>query len=194
MLSKKAYLKYKENKISHSNQQNSTEELLDKNDIYYLSKRWVYSLFIWYVFLMLIGLIAASLVLLNVNKNTSTENILLYTIIISLAMSGMLSGVRYTQKLYKVCIFNSIIEDDESLKQTGSVAYYILRPLFAMVFSIIVVVGILGGFTGVSGNLDYFINEKFVYLSAIVSSMVGISVGDVLDKFLEHSKEKINKL
>ena len=51
---------------------------------------------------------------------------------------------------------------------------------------------LLSGMFVVTGNLDYILNEKFVYLCVVLSCFLGYSVGDMLDKFEKFSKEKVS--
>ena len=53
---------------------------------------------------------------------------------------------------------------------------------------------LLSGMFIVTGNLDYILNIKFVYLCVVLSSFLGYSVGDLLDKFEKVSKKQIENL
>ena len=53
------------------------------------------------------------------------------------------------------------------------------------------IISLLSGMLVIIGNLDYIINEKFLYLCVILSSYIGYSIGHVLDKFEISSQEKI---
>lgn len=71
---------------------------------------------------------------------------------------------------------------------------FVSRPLYAFVFSIISIYCLLSGLFIVTGNVDYIINEKFLYLCAIISSFIGYSVGHVLDRFETISQEQIEHI
>lgn len=186
-----------EDRIRHEDLTVGDAENSSKNEVlnkkYTLSRGWVIFLFIYYAMLIINGLVISSYVLLNVTKEDSW-NIVLHAVIVAFAMSTMLSAVRYTRVLYIACIHDLIMEKIHLHRQIGNVIYFLSRPLFAMVFSIVAVVAILGGFFIVTGGLDCFINEKFLYLVAIVSCMVGISGGKTLDKFRDLSDDRINRL
>ena len=122
---------------------------------------------------------------------TDNDAIIIKTIIASLSVSGMLCCLQYIKRLYKACITDRIIECSSVFGQLGNVIYFILRPFYSFVFVIVMIFAILSGMFVITGNLDYIINEKFLYLSVILSSYIGYSVGHVLDKFEKTSKEKI---
>ena len=168
------------------------ENIEEKLIIYTLTPKWICFLFVYFTLFIIICLIITLKFLLKFsNTDNNVNNIIKYTLYLSISTSGMLSGVCYNYKLYKACIKNMIEKDIENLKLIGNLAYFILRPLFSMVFSIVAVIGMLGGMYIVTGNLDYILNEKFMYLSMFVSCMIGFSTGDFMNKFRIFSKNKI---
>ena len=98
------------------------------------------------------------------------------------------------KRLYKACITDRIIECYSTFGQLGNIVYFVLRPFYSFVFVITMIFALLSGMFVITGNLDYIINEKFLYLCVILSSFIGYSVGHVLDKFELYSKEKIENL
>jgi len=52
----------------------------------------------------------------------------------------------------------------------------------------------LAGLVFVTTSIYYIVNEKFLYLCAVISSFIGFSVGKVLDGFESLNSKKINKL
>ncbi|MBO4840487.1 MAG: hypothetical protein J5524_05255 [Bacteroidaceae bacterium] len=107
----------------------------------------------------------------------------------------MMTSVRYSQKLYKACIDGRVspVNTNKSVL-VGNVFYFLLRPAYSVVFSVIFVVCLMGGLLFLSGGLDCAINERMVYLSAIVSGFVGFSIGNVMDMFELVSKDRIGKI
>lgn len=182
----------KKEHIDDENLLNDVKDISDKKK-YTLTRGCIKCVFIYYFILIILGLIVSSHIIVKV-ATEKTGNIILDTVSIALAMSAMLSGVKYTKVLYIACIRDQIDEKRNFNREIGNLVYFVFRPLYAMVFAVVSIVAILGGFFGITGNLDYFVNERFVYLVAIISCVIGISAGNVLDKFNELSRNKINKL
>lgn len=152
--------------------------------------------FVYYILMILVGVILIQYVLIDkVREGNSQETIGMYTFFVSLLSSVMMTGVRYSQKLYKACIDGRVsFESSNKSVIIGNVMYFLLRPVYAVAFAIVFVVCLLGGLSFIMGGMDCSFNEKTVYLSAIVSGFIGFSVGNVLDSFETISKDKINKM
>jgi hypothetical protein len=103
----------------------------------------------------------------------------------------MLCCVQYLKRLYKACIDNRVKESDENLKRLGYLLYFLLRPVYAMVFTIVTVFAMLAGIIVVS-MVDFVVNYRFMYLCVVVSSVIGFSIGRVLDTFEVIGKSKIS--
>ena len=162
--------------------------------IYYLSKKTVIVLFIYYFFLLIGGGIVTIYIAVALMKSVSQIQILKMSFVASLAVSGMLCSVQYIKRLYKACLTDRIISCNDAIKCIGNVAYFVFRPFFAFAFSVVMVFALLSGLFVVAGNLDYILNEKFVYLCVVVSGFLGFSVGSVLDKFEKASEEKVSSI
>jgi hypothetical protein len=106
--------------------------------IYILSKCWFRLIIGYYVAIILAGIFVSILVMANLSGFVS-DNILLYTNFTSMAVSGMLCSVQYLRRLYKACLNNRLIffHSNEDLQQSGNILYFILRPVFAIIFVII---------------------------------------------------------
>lgn len=170
---------------------------MNKSDdlIYDLSIRTTIFIFIYYWMIMIIsGIIAIIIGFNSIKNNIAIEQTLKYAFIVSISISGMLCCVQYIKRLYKACITERIQTTECSLKKIGNLVYFLSRPFFAFVFSILLVFSLLSGMFIVTGNLSYFLNEKFIYLCAILSGILGFSIGKILDKFNTISKEKINQI
>ncbi len=83
-----------------------------------------------------------------------------------------------------------IVSNASKEQRIGTMAYFLFRPLVACVFSILLLFALLSGMTVVTGAVDYILNERFVYLSAVLSGCMGFSVGKYLDQ-LEKTSEEI---
>lgn len=166
---------------------------MEKRDslIYSLSKKMLIFLFIYYFLILICGGIFAIKIACGLMKAVTQEQIMEMAFIVSIAVSGMLCSVQYIKRLYKACLTDRIKVSDDVVKCIGNVTYFIFRPFFAFVFSIVMVFMLLSGMFVVTGNLDYILNKKFVYLCVVISSFLGYSVGNLLDRFEKISKEKV---
>lgn len=169
---------------------------MSRNDtiVYCLSKKMLIFLFIYYLAILICGGAFAIDIACDLMRESNQEQIMKMAFIVSIAISGMLCSIQYIRRLYKACLADRIEIKDDMIKCIGNVTYFIFRPFFASVFSIVMVFMLLSGMFVVTGNLDYILNEKFVYLCVVISSFLGYSVGNVLDKFDKVSKEKISNL
>ena len=159
--------------------------------LFALSKAAIIILFVYYFVVLLTCLIGAIYVMCNLPIEVDKKTVIIKTIISSFSASGMLCCLQYIKRLYKACITDRIVESSYKFEQLGNIIYFILRPFYSFAFVTVMIFAVLSGMFVITGNLDYIINEKFLYLSVILSSYIGYSVGQVLDKFEKTSKEKI---
>lgn len=158
--------------------------------IYSLSKKTLIILFLYYSIILIVGGIFAIIIACCLMNEVNYEQIIKLAFAVSIAVSGMLCSVQYIRRLYKACLTDRIKVIDASVKCVGNVTYFVFRPLFAFAFSIVMVFMLLSGMVVITGNMDYVLNEKFVYLCAVISSFLGYSVGNFLDRFEKISKKK----
>lgn len=159
---------------------------------YTLSKKCVYIVSIYYIVLILIGIVASVLIMANMQKVVA-DNILLYTNYASISVACMLCSVQYLKRIYKACIeerFDST-KSDSWQKNTGNLLYFFLRPIFASVFVIIAETALLSGVIIVTAT-DFILNERFLYLCVLMSAVIGFTTGRVLDAFENYSSKKID--
>lgn len=164
------------------------------NLIYSLSKKMLIFLFIYYLMILVCGGVFAIRIACNLMQEMNQEQIMKMAFIVSIAVSGMLCSIQYIKRLYKACLTNRIEIKDDLMKCIGNITYFIFRPFFAFAFSIVMVFMLLSGMFIVTGNLDYILNKKFVYLCVVLSSFLGYSVGNLLDKFEKISEDKISTI
>lgn len=162
--------------------------------VYSLSRNLVKILFGYYMLILIVGCICTIQIGYSLTDQITQRPLLCKTFTISLSTSGMLCSVRYIKRLYKACITGRINTEADPFKRTGNIMYFVSRPLFACVFSVIAIFCLLSGMFIVVGSLDYILNKKFLYLCVITSAIIGFSVGKVLDKFEEISTERIDSL
>jgi len=122
-------------------------------------------------------------------------NITLLSLIGGIGMALLGSTIFYLRKLYKSAINNILnapkTENDE-IKETGLYFYYFLRPIFSIVFAVLIHIGLKASVAIVTvkeSNLD----EGMIYLTMIISFFIGFASGDVITKLESISKEVVNK-
>ena len=167
---------------------------MENNELkYYMSKGWVRGLFIYYLLLIIIGIAFMLKAFLSLNE--SENDYVISTFLVSILSSMTFSSIYYSKKMYKACIDGRLLfENDNKAILLGNSMYFFLRPIFSVAFSVMFVICILGGAFFLMNGLDYVINDRMVYLSAIVSSAIGYSIGNVLDKFGTLSKKTTDKM
>lgn len=161
---------------------------------YSLTKNLLIFLFVYYLLILICGCANAIYIGYSLTEEIPQNLLLRKIFIISLSVSGMLCSVQYIKRLYKACITERINTQPNTFKRIGNLVYFISRPFFACVFSVIAVFCLLSGMFIVAGSLDYILNKKFLYLCVIISAIIGFSVGKVLDKFEGISIERIDNL
>lgn len=182
-----------ENKDYRESGINETSLIHSNNKTYALSRKTLGFLFVYYSVLIVAGIIIASYILAEV-AGTRETYLIPRIVIISLSMSSMFSAIRYAKVLYTACIRGYICDKKDYNEYVGNLVYFLHRPIYAMALSILSTAAFMGGFVSITGNLDFFINERFVYLMAITSAIIGFSGGNILDKFNDISNAKIKKI
>lgn len=169
---------------------------MNKSDnlVYSLSKKMLIFLFIYYFTILVCGGVFAIIIACSLMQEMNQEQVMKMAFIVSIAVSGMLCSIQYIKRLYKACLTDRIEINDDMVKCIGNITYFVFRPFFAFAFSIVMVFMLLSGMFIVMGNLDYILNKKFVYLCVVLSSFLGYSVGNLLDRFEKISKEKISNI
>ena len=171
------------------------EKKNEESSNYVLSKKWLYIIMIYYSIILITGMIATVYVMVYSHGFTA-DNILFYTNVASLSVAGMLCSVQYLKRLYKACLDERIIflQEDDEIKQLGHLLFFILRPIYAMAFAIVAKFALLAGVVIVTSVDHVTINERFLYLSIVMSSIIGFSIGSVLDGFDALSSRHINNI
>ena len=159
---------------------------------YVLSKKCLHIVVAYYIVILIAGMIAAIFVMIDSPK-FSSDNILLYTNVASLSVAGMLCSIQYLKRLYKACLNERVIfsQANNEIVQFGNFMYFVLRPVYAMAFVVVAEFALLSGVIIVT-SVDFQINERFLYLCVVMSSIIGFSIGRVLDGFEALSSKKVN--
>jgi Na+/melibiose symporter-like transporter len=162
---------------------------------YTLSNKWLYIIVGYFILLLVCGMITVIFIMTNVSESRQ-GNIILNTTFISISVAAMLCSVQYLKRLYKACLDGKVRfpEKTESLMHFGNVIYFFLRPIFAMAFVIVAVFALLSGALIVSPTgTSTIIDDRFLYLCVVMSSVIGFSIGRVLDGFEVLSSKQVNK-
>lgn len=162
--------------------------------IYHLKHFQVIILFCIYVVLVLGGCGTNILVLLQPLESLEKSEIIRYTILSSLTISLTTCALQYIRRLYKACIEERIDTIACPIRSTGNIMYFLSRPLFSLVFSLLFIISVLAGYLVIGGTLDVIINENFLYMCVIISSFIGFSVGKVLDYYKSISENTVSKM
>jgi len=136
-------------------------------------------LFIYYILTLVAGLAISIFALFCPHLPI---NIAFRSMIGGFGMSLVGSTVFYLRKLYKSSIkkYVSIPQtDDEKIRAVGVFVYFFLRPWFAIVFSLLILVILKSSIHSVTTKETQF-NEGLIYLMMIISFFVGFAAGDVI--------------
>lgn len=168
----------------------------EKSDklIYTLTKKKTIFLFAYFGLFLLTGIITLVIIMI---RNQYQENIIPNTIMASFSSCGALCSMQYIKRLYKACLQGRIKESQKTkgneFKELGNFVYFLLRPLFALTFVLILIFSLRSGLIVLAGTNIDIINEKFLYICALASACIGYSVGNVLDRFEQFSTKKVNR-
>lgn len=165
-----------------------------KNEWFKLSKESTLFLFIYYLLLLLAGIF---FLINQLSSQTFIKTIDIFekSLWISINSSILGATVFYIRKLYKSCINQDVVSpvsNEDKIRQIGVFFYFFLRPIFSVVFSIIVLVVIKAGISILSSSK--LLTADFFYFTIIISFFVGYSSGDLVDKFEEVGKKIIDKV
>ncbi len=147
-----------------------------------LSIKETVGIYIYYIILLILGILISVFIITSIT-NTPNIDVISYAIYGSLAMSSIGASSYYIRKLYKSCIRNEIAspanEFSDKLKKIGTIVYLIIRPIFALGFSILVVVGLNAGKITIVGK-GILLNNGFIFICMFVSFFVGFSSGKLI--------------
>ena len=161
--------------------------------IYHLRKKVIIILSIIYSIIILIGIGTSSYTLLQPLEELSKKQIIQYTLLSALPLSMATSSMQYIRRLYKACIENRIESDMEPIKMIGNILYFLTRPLFSALFSLLFIVLLSTGLLVIGGSVDIIVNENYLYTCVMASSVIGFEVGGVLDYYKRISKSTVSR-
>ncbi len=151
-----------------------------KEEWFQLSKSNIYFLFSYNIILLIFGILLAIIILSDLSLVVN-YSITVKAIIGGVGFSLIGSTIFYTRKLYKACIKDLIISPSDTNNNftIGVLFYFILRPIFAVAFSVLTIL-ILKGSVNVVTFEETQLNEGFIYLALIFSFFGGYSAGKFL--------------
>ena len=160
----------------------------------YITKNWVIGILLYYLIIFLVASMGTGCVLLL--GNSSGLSIFNQALLGSTSIALAAASAAYIRKLYKLC-FNFSSEQDDAdqlfLKRLGTVVYFVVRPLFSILFAILVVAGVRSGII-LSSSSDLNLDEGFIYLTMVSSFYVGFLSGDFIKKLESKGQKKLDSL
>jgi hypothetical protein len=173
------------NKIGENSGRVNSREL-------YLSNTWAGILFFYYVVLFIFS---SGLLLVMLLEPINDVDLLKNTLLLSASIAVSASCMAYIRKLYKLCFKlheKKIDEETPFFKQYGTLIYFFTRPFFALLFSVIIVVGLKSGvlIATKGGVLD----EGFLYISMFFSFYAGFFSGSFIRNLEDGADRRIRKL
>lgn len=149
-----------------------------------LSKIKTRNLIVYYFILLVIGIIISSFALLHESIKW-TNQLTISTIAILGGFGSALLGstIFYLRKLYKASLNNELSNpqnEADYFKQLGIFSYYFFRPVFSLVFSLLIHIVLKSSVHIVTVN-ETKLGEGFIYLLMFLSFFGGFASGDLLD-------------
>lgn len=161
-----------------------------KKDFFKLSKKNIKFLFIYFSILLFIGIVL-SIMVLNYEDLNWQLSITSFSIIggIGTALTG--STIFYLRKLYKSSIKGLLTKpqsEQDNINEIGLFIYYLLRPIFAICFSLLIHICLKANVSIVSIKSTEF-EPGLIYLTMLLSFIMGFASGDVITKLELVSKD-----
>ncbi len=160
----------------------------------YITKNWVIVILVYYLIIFMISSLGTGYLLFM--GNSTGLSIFKQALLGSASMALAAASAAYIRKLYKLCFnFSSEQDGDDQLflKRLGTIVYFIVRPLFSILFAILVVAGIRSGII-LSSSSGLKLDEGFIYLTMVSSFYVGFLSGDFIKKLESKGQKKLDSL
>ncbi|MEF9922852.1 MAG: hypothetical protein RR769_08020 [Anaerovoracaceae bacterium] len=153
-----------------------------QDKLYALTYKNVVAITVYYILLLVLAIVCtAGTIYIEYTHYFQIEQIPLA--ILGCSFSSLLGSlVYYIRKVYLTSIHNKIKKDDEYtlLEKWGTIIYFVVRPIFSVIISAIVIMGFA---TGVFAFFitDGTLSNTFVDFTIVVSFFLGISNGTLID-------------
>jgi len=159
------------------------QSLPEKQTWFKMTKNVALLIFLYYVFL--IGIFAFLFIRSIFIFPPENENVLFRnTILSSIYISILGASVFYIRKLYKACINADLANPEtyqDKIRQLGVSFYFFLRPIFASIFSIVILFALKSGAGIMTASKS--LTTDFFYVAILICFFVGYSAGDFIDRF-----------
>lgn len=165
----------------------------NKKITYALSGRWLIIIAVYYILLFFVSIYFLGQVLIWEYQSVPPFNVIQLAIIGS-AAAGLLGGtIYYIRKIYLIGIRNNLKNNCCLAEKTGTILYFMIRPLFSMVITVVIMMGFAVGIFSffVGGGI---LTHNFINFSMVVSFFLGVSNGKLMDKLNEVGNNFISKL
>lgn len=168
-----------------------------EKDWFKLSKKNINLLIGYYVTLLIIGLSSTIIILLYNSINFSFEpTISFLSIAGGIGTSLFGCTIFYLRKLYKSCINSEMkapTSDEDLVREIGVRAYFFLRPVFAIAFSILIYIALQANIHIVAVK-ETTLSDGFIYMTMFLSFFAGFASGDLINYFESKSAEIVTRI
>jgi hypothetical protein len=163
-----------------------------------LSNKRVRAIIVYYCILLVLGILGSIFALLSeLNKWVGITDTSTIALIGSLSISTIGSSTFYIRKMYKKCINSEVNqpgnEFNDKLQQLGVTVYFVIRPVFALGFSILVIIGLKAGILIMAQN-DSILSSGFIYSAMFFSFFCGFSSGELINILERFGSTVLNNL
>lgn len=166
----------------------------EKNSWFKLSRKSLKDLKIYYYVVFGLGIIGLGLFFFYILPSDSIS-ILQKSLMASIFIALAGSTVFYHRKLYRACInldFAIPKSEEDLIRENGIKTYFILRPLFSIVFAVLFNIIFMIGIK--ISTEEFQLKEGFIYTSLFFSFFAGFSSGDIIDKLEEKGANVVKKV
>ncbi|MBZ0193242.1 MAG: hypothetical protein K8F34_16340 [Candidatus Kuenenia stuttgartiensis] len=181
--------------------QEASNTMVEKNESINDGKYWIalsekalLRIFIYYCFILIAGLVGSVWAIYDNHCSGNKYDKIIIAIAGSLSMAAVGSAIFYTRKIYKASIQERITKPvDNNIRNFGTIIYFIIRPIFSLVLSILVVVGINAGMLSMTDQ-DLKLSEGFVNICMFISFFCGFSSGKMIQSLEKKGTHLITSL
>lgn len=167
----------------------------DKSEWFRFTKEKALGILIYYGILFLVATPLAITGILN-DCLLLSLSIIQKSIIAGIGFSIIGSIIFYSKKIYKACVnldFTKPEKEEDKIREFGITTYFVFRPLFAIIFSFLLIILLKLGIKVISIEGNTF-NSDFILLTSFLSFFCGYSSGDILDIFDSKGKQIIGNI
>ncbi|MGL4393151.1 MAG: hypothetical protein ACRCSK_06930 [Fusobacteriaceae bacterium] len=157
---------------------------MEKNSMFYmLSKRNLFFIIGFYIVLFFIAsAVLIKIIFLEYSRDKEILDIFLLALIGGGASALLGSTMGYIRKIYLLCILKKLKKDMDEFEKIGNLIYFYIRPFFAIMATIIIIIGIHSGVFVFVVSDNYKTNLKFLDFSIVIGFLFGYSSGVLLDQ------------